>query len=58
MKDDNIKIIGGGLIAVEIEIEINDEIPIRSQYNLDMVKKNKEQIEYLKTIKKMRGGYK
>lgn len=58
MKDDKIKIIGGGLIPVEIEIEINDEIPIPSQYDLDTIKKNKKQIEYLKTIKKIKGGYK
>ena len=52
MKNDDIKIIGGGLFPVKIEIELCDEIPLPSQYALDMIEKNKEQIEYLKTIKK------
>ena len=51
MKNDDIKIIGGGLFPVKIEIELSDEIPLPSQHALDMIEKNKEQIKYLKTIK-------
>lgn len=51
MKNDNIKMIGGGLFPVEIDIEIGGEIPSPSECDLDMIERNKEQIEYLKTTK-------
>lgn len=54
MKNDDIKIIGGGLFPVKIEIELSDEIPLPSQHDLDVIEKNKEKIEYLKTIKNQR----
>lgn len=57
MKNDDIKIIGGGLFPVKIEIELSNEMPFPPQYTLDMIEKNKEQIEYLKIIKKLKGGY-
>ncbi len=41
MKKDNVKIIGGGLFPVEIEIELSDEIPPPSQCDLDTIKKIK-----------------
>lgn len=47
MKKDNVKIIGGGLFPVEIEL--SDETPPPSQRDFNTIKKNKEQIEYLKT---------
>lgn len=50
MKNDDIKIIGGGLF--QVKIELSDEIQPPSQHALDMIERNKEQIEYLKTIKK------
>lgn len=50
MKNDDIKIIGGGLF--QVKIELSDETQSPSQHALDMIERNKEQIEYLKTIKK------
>lgn len=49
MNNEDIKIIGGGLFSTEIEVEINDEITPPSRYDLDIIAKNKEHIEYLKT---------
>ncbi len=56
MKNKDIKIIGGGLFSIEIEVEMNDERITPSREELDLISKNKERIKYLKTIKKLGGN--
>ncbi len=51
MKNNNVKSIGGGFFPVEIEIEISDIITCPSEDDLDNIKKNIEQINYLKKQK-------
>ena len=51
MENSNIEIIGGGLFFTEIEVKNDNEI-VPSESDKEAIRKNIEEIEYLKTKKK------
>ena len=51
MENSNIEIIGGGLFFTEIEVKNDNEI-VPSESDKEAIRKNIEEIEYLKRKKK------
>ena len=53
MENSNIEIIGGGLFFTEIEIQNDNEKCVPSESDKEAIRKNIEEIECLKTKKKI-----